>query len=86
MAQKALVSVTQASEILGLGRSQILRLCNSGRLEGAEKVGNGWVIPREAIETYQPDMKGFSVVWEKRRATANALQSEIQQAINSAKK
>ena len=34
LSDKSLLSVTEASEIMGLGRSQILRLCNQNRLPG----------------------------------------------------
>lgn len=75
------LSVTEAAKILNLGRTQILRLCNQGRLAGAQKVGNGWIIPKSSVETYTPGEKGFAAVWKKRRTDDISLQSEIVQAV-----
>ena len=80
-----LVSVTEAASILNLGRSQVLKLCNQGRLN-AQKVGKTWVIPREAVENYKPAPTGFALIWEKRRAEEAAMQDEIKAAVDEAKK
>lgn len=71
MEGQELVSVTEAAGIMGLGRSQVLRLCNSGRID-ARKVGNTWIIPRTSAETYKPGPQGFAVVWQRRRAKEEA--------------
>ena len=42
-------------------------LCKNGKLPGAVKVSDLWLIPRESVENYQPALKGFSAMWEKRR-------------------
>ena len=85
MNDKSLLSVTEAAAIMGLGRSQILRLCNQNRLNGAQKIGNTWVIPRESVEAYEPGPQGFAAVWERRNAERAALREEIEAAISAAK-
>ncbi|MDE1828532.1 MAG: helix-turn-helix domain-containing protein [Candidatus Micrarchaeota archaeon] len=39
------LSVTQAAKILDLDRSRVKLLCSQGRIQGAFKVGNAWIIP-----------------------------------------
>ena len=38
---------------LNIDRSYILVLCRQGRFDGAEKIGNYWVIPRASVEKFQ---------------------------------
>ena len=38
---------------LNIDRSYILALCRQGRFDGAEKIGNYWVIPRASVENFQ---------------------------------
>jgi excisionase family DNA binding protein len=45
----ALVSVTEAAQLLGVTRQAILQRLESGSLPG-EKVGNAWVVQRTAVE------------------------------------
>jgi len=52
--KKDYVSVTEASEILGLQRARTGVLCREGRFPGALKVGNSWIIPREAVMNHKP--------------------------------
>ncbi len=66
-----LVSVTEAASVMGLGRSQVLKLCKQGRIT-AQKVGSTWVISRASAESYKPGPQGFAVVWQRRRAKEGA--------------
>lgn len=66
-----LISVTEAAAIMGLGRSQVLKLCKQGRVT-AQKVGNSWVLTRASAEAYKPGPQGFAVVWQRRRAKEEA--------------
>ena len=43
------ISVAEAAEILGLHRSRILQLVNTGGLV-SQKVGNTWIISRASVE------------------------------------
>jgi hypothetical protein len=44
--------------MLGKGINLIAKLCQSGRLPGAEKIGNAWLIPRESVLNYAPMKRG----------------------------
>ena len=55
-----LVSASEAAKILQLTTARIGVLCRQGRFQGAEKIGAGWVIPREAVLNHKrlpPGMK-----------------------------
>ena len=80
-----LVSVTEAMKIMKLSQSQVLVLCNNGRLD-AKKVGKTWIISRESAENYKPAPRGFAVVWERLRAKEAALNDEIKSALEQAAK
>ena len=60
------VTVSQAAEMKQLSTGHIRQLCIKGKLAGAQKMGNQWIIPRETIEKYKPAPKGFAVVWQRR--------------------
>jgi excisionase family DNA binding protein len=53
-ADKDYLSVTEAAKILGLQRARTGVLCRDGRFPGAVKVGNSWIIPREAVLNHKP--------------------------------
>ena len=42
------MTIREASEKWSIGLRRINTLCNEGRIEGASKVGNVWVIPSDA--------------------------------------
>ena len=48
------VSIPEAAEILNLKRNRVGVLCREGRFQGAVKIANNWVIPREAIMSHKP--------------------------------
>jgi hypothetical protein len=48
----------QAAQLLGKGIRLIANLCKTGRLPGAEKIGNAWLIPRESALNYVPMKRG----------------------------
>ncbi|WP_273845364.1 helix-turn-helix domain-containing protein [Rubrobacter calidifluminis] len=45
----------QAAERYGIDQSQVRRYCEAGRIPGAVKVANRWLIPRDAW----PEQTGF---------------------------
>ena len=47
--RKNFVSISEAAEILKLDRSRIGKLCREGRFDGAAKIGEAWIIPRESV-------------------------------------
>lgn len=42
------MTIKDASEKWNIGLRRINTLCNEGRIDGASKVGNVWVIPENA--------------------------------------
>ena len=52
------LTTAEAAELIGKGANMIAKLCQAGRLPGAEKMGNSWIIPRESVLNYQPRMMG----------------------------
>jgi hypothetical protein len=44
--------------MLGKGINLIAKLCQFGRLPGAEKIGNAWLIPRASVLSYTPMKRG----------------------------
>ena len=46
------MTLKEAAEKWGIGDRRINTLCLEGRIEGASKIGNLWVIP---VDTSKPD-------------------------------
>lgn len=44
----SLMSISEASSVWGISTRRIQRLCVEGRIDGAERVGKAWVIPRDS--------------------------------------
>ena len=57
----------EAARYINRTDSLIRKLCKAGKLQGAVKVGNTWIIPEETIKNYVPAPTGFAVVWSRRR-------------------
>jgi predicted DNA-binding transcriptional regulator AlpA len=67
------LSVTEASEILGLQRARTGVLCRAGRFPGAIKIGNSWIIPREAVLNHKPLPPGVKAKKAKLAAEKAAI-------------
>jgi excisionase family DNA binding protein len=52
------LTTPEASVVSHKCESFIKRLCRDGRLPGAKKLGNTWLIPRAAVESYTPGKRG----------------------------
>ena len=52
------LTVRQVTERLGVSRDWVSRMCRSGALVGARKVGPIWVIPEGAIALVNPPGPG----------------------------
>ena len=50
-----------------------------------QKIGGVWVIERNSAEHYKPALRGFAVVWQRRRAEEAELNKKIQTALAEAK-
>ena len=42
------MTVKEAGEKWGIGSRMVTLYCAAGRIEGAEKIGNMWLIPKDA--------------------------------------
>lgn len=42
------ISAIEVAERWNLSRRRVITLCNSGRIEGAQKAGATWIIPEDA--------------------------------------
>ena len=47
------IGMEEAEKITGVKKAYINRLCNSGRLDGAAKIGRNWIIPRPVAEEFR---------------------------------
>ena len=77
------VTVSQAAKIRQLSTGHIRQLCIEGKLLGAQKLGNQWVIPKKSILDYEPGLKGFAVYWEHQRATEKAILSVYKRSVKA---
>lgn len=48
----------EVAEILGKTPGMIAKLCQTGKLPGAEKMGKTWIIPKIAVKKYVPEKPG----------------------------
>lgn len=55
----------EAAEYLKRSDSLMRKLCKSGKLTGAVKAGNTWLIPKSSIIGYTPGPKGFAALWSR---------------------
>ena len=48
------ITAPEAGEILGLKKARIGQLCRGGRFDGAIKIGDAWMIPRDSVLNHKP--------------------------------
>ena len=70
---KDFLTAETVSKMINRTPQSVRRLCSNGLLTGAEKFGNAWIIPREAVENYKPGLRGFAEVWRRRREKDNEI-------------
>ena len=71
------VTVSQAAKMKKYSTGYVRQLCIDGKLPGAQKMGNQWIIPKKSIIDYEPKKKGFAAVWERKRAYQKAEDDTI---------
>lgn len=76
------VSAREAAEMLNITSVRIGFLCRKGRFKGAEKIGSGWIIPREAVLNHKRLPPGSKPKTPKRDNDMNVLTEAIQEAKN----
>ncbi|MDR1915477.1 MAG: helix-turn-helix domain-containing protein [Synergistaceae bacterium] len=74
------VTATEAAAIIGKKIRMIAVLCQSGRLPGAEKIGNTWLIPRASVESYSPGKRGPRTKKEKLSAEMENIRTEMEKS------
>lgn len=77
MLREKYVTTAEAAEMLGRGANLIAKLCQAGRLPGAEKIGNTWMIPRESVENYTPMKQRGRTKAERRAAELACIRAEL---------
>lgn len=55
---KDYVDQVTAAKMLNISQSRISQLCTEGRFQGASKIGWSWIIPKVAVENFQPKKRG----------------------------
>jgi 1,2-phenylacetyl-CoA epoxidase PaaB subunit len=96
MIREQFMTVVEVAKLHSIHRDYVTLLCSRGVFAGAEKVGNIWLIPREAAEKFKPTGKaGISESMKKYWADKKAKQQtpnhmppldELNSAIKEAKK
>lgn len=55
---KDYVDQVTAAKMLNISQSRVSQLCTEGRFQGASKIGWSWIIPKVAVENFQPKKRG----------------------------
>jgi excisionase family DNA binding protein len=71
------LTTPEAAKLIGKTADLIAKLCQSGRLPGAEKIGNTWLIPRASVESYAPGRRGPRTNKEKLTTEIKSIREEI---------
>jgi hypothetical protein len=74
------VTVAEAAQMMGRGMNRIGKLCREGRFSGAVKMGNSWIIPREALLNHKPLPPGVKPRKAKLAAEKAAILEEAKGA------
>lgn len=61
------MTLREASEKWGIGARRINTLCSEGRIDGAQKIGNMWVLPADAEKPEDERIKTGRYIKESRR-------------------
>ena len=78
------VSAREAAQMLEITPARIGFLCRQGRFKGAEKIGMGWIIPREAVLNHKRLPPGSKPKTLKREEIIE-IRNEALQQINKGK-
>ena len=78
---KDYVDQVTAAKMLNISQSRISQLCTEGRFQGASKIGWSWIIPKVAVENFQPKKRGPKPT----RLTIEQTKEIISEALEQAK-
>jgi excisionase family DNA binding protein len=76
--QNNYVTTPEAAKLIGKTADMIAKLCQAGRLPGAEKIGNTWLIPRAAVESYTPGRRGPLTKKERAASEMAGIRGEME--------
>lgn len=63
------MTLKETSEKWGIGARRINTLCSEGRIPGAQKLGNMWVIPVDAEKPKDERIKSGRYIKDEKRLT-----------------
>lgn len=75
--RKEYVSANDATELLDVNDSRIRQILRAGRLPGAFKFADTWLIPRKSIDGYTRLKPGVKPKAKNKEIILNALQQNI---------
>ena len=76
------VTIEQAAEIMKYKRDSVSLLCRQGKLDGAQRIGHRWLIPRKTAENFKKAPQGFAVIWARRKAEKLAKENKATEVQN----
>ena len=62
------VTIEEAAGIMKYKKDSVSLLCRQGKMDGAQRIGHRWLIPRKTAENYKKAPQGFAVIWARRKA------------------
>jgi hypothetical protein len=71
------ITVVEACDLMGKAASMVARLCQMGKLPGAKKISNTWLIPRESVLSYKPMKRGVKPGTQSKKAKLAAEKAAI---------
>ena len=71
------ITAPEAGEMLGLKKARIGQLCRAKRFDGAIKVGDAWMIPRESVLNHKPMKRGVKPGTQSKKARLAAERAAI---------
>ena len=77
--RKEYVNAHEAAAIIGVNNSRIRQICIEGRFQGAFKVGETWLIPRNTVENYTKKKTGPKIRIKKSASDRAIIQSALKE-------
>lgn len=78
--RKEYVNAHEAAAIIGVNNSRIRQICIEGRFQGAFKVGETWLIPRNLVENYTKKKTGPKVRTKKSESDKAIIRKALEES------
>lgn len=65
------VSTSEAAVMWGISARRVAILCENGRIDGAEKTGNTWIIPEDAEKPEDARIKSGKYIKRNKEAVSD---------------